>query len=518
MSDKNSIKENSKSVEPNEKKSYEELLLENATLKKKLENENSNKNKIVVVTTNNDFLLTQTKTFKDEIHGDIQVTLLACKFINTKIYGRTKRLEQLGVCSEVYPCANHNRFCHMLGVYHLAGEMLNNLIKNSTKREINMGIYSVPELKGYQKLDKRLCELIKISALCHDIGHGPHSHLFDLIVPHDPKEPMTEHEHRSCVLMEIIIKENNIPITEDEIKFMKNVINPDPKIHKGFLYEIVANKSNSIDVDKMDYEERDSNRLGLNHKIDSYRIMQHAMVIGNKICYNKKIAMDLFQIFNSRYLLHKKAYTNKTVIGIQQMFIEIMTNIEHKVKFTEAAKDMNKFINLDDTTMHNFMKQIDVKTEKDPKLIQAKEIYERYQKRQLYNFIGEDVLSGGLVQSNKKNDLFVTSKDICAYDNTLDEKDIYIYQASVGYISGKYSNPLENIDLYVPNKTTKKITIEKFNLKTFTSLNTANYQETIIKVYSKNPDPIIIEKIRTAYNSLIKSLNRPSSPFSSNNK
>ena len=43
----------------------------------------------------------------------------AREVINSMIYKRLKGLKQLGNTHEVYPTANHTRFEHCIGVYHL---------------------------------------------------------------------------------------------------------------------------------------------------------------------------------------------------------------------------------------------------------------------------------------------------------------------------------------------------------------------------------------------------------------
>jgi hypothetical protein len=48
---------------------------------------------------------------------------------------------------------------------------------------------------------------------------------------------------------------------------------------KGFLYEIVANKRNGIDVDKWDYFGRDCHNLGINNSFDYRRFLLHAKVL-----------------------------------------------------------------------------------------------------------------------------------------------------------------------------------------------------------------------------------------------
>ena len=64
------------------------------------------------------------------------------------------------------------------------------------------------------------------------------------------------------------------------------------------MYEIVANKKSSIDVDKFDYIHRDSYYLNLmGDGFDTTRLISNSRVMGNEICYNLKIYNELRNVF-----------------------------------------------------------------------------------------------------------------------------------------------------------------------------------------------------------------------------
>ena len=245
-------------------------------------------------------MLKETKEIYDHIHGYIKITRLAQEFIHTMEFQRLRYLHQLGTCHYVFPCATHTRFEHSIGTYYLAGKVLGSLKKNSNRLSIQSYLNEIPELKKHFEtslidLDDYVCELVKLAALCHDLGHGPFSHVFDDVfikAAHESlesinKESLEYHENRSCALIRNIISKNSKLkeyIRQEEIQFICDLINPKDH-HKGFIYQIVSNNLNGIDVDKFDYIQRDTYTLGLKYSIDSDRLISDMKVIDNKICF-----------------------------------------------------------------------------------------------------------------------------------------------------------------------------------------------------------------------------------------
>uniref|UniRef100_A0A667ZFZ6 HD/PDEase domain-containing protein n=1 Tax=Myripristis murdjan TaxID=586833 RepID=A0A667ZFZ6_9TELE len=103
------------------------------------------------------------QVFNDPIHGHMEIHPLLVKFIDTPQFQRLRNIKQLGAAYYVYPGASHNRFEHSIGVAYLAGQFLQAL----RDRQPNLGITD----------EDILC--VQIAGLCHDLGHGPFSHLFD---------------------------------------------------------------------------------------------------------------------------------------------------------------------------------------------------------------------------------------------------------------------------------------------------------------------------------------------------
>lgn len=92
-----------------------------------------------------------------------------------------------------------------------------------------------------------------------------------------------------------MVDKYNIDIENEDKRLIKDLIKGYNKqtcncyIHK-FIFDIVANKRNSIDVDKFDYMTRDSLHLGLKDAYFDYNsLMKQSRVINDEICYPYKV-------------------------------------------------------------------------------------------------------------------------------------------------------------------------------------------------------------------------------------
>ena len=288
------------------------------------------------------------KVIYDVIHGYVKISDLCLKIIDTPEFQRLRNLKQLGLTYLIFPSANHTRFEHSLGVSYLAGEMLKHL-KNKQ-----------PELE----ITEREIELIKIAGLCHDLGHGPFSHFFDnfflkLI------ECDSEHEIRSCMILDLIIKKYNLDITNEEKGMIFNMIIPDDEClleERSFLYKIVNNKKNGIDVDKFDYIKRDSFFLGMSFGFDCSRIIKQARVIDDEICFLDKTFYDIQELFEVRDKLHRRVYKHHTNTCLDYMMLDIFKDLKEKKNFKEIVEDPKLFYKMDDnfvwSTNHKIVENI----------------------------------------------------------------------------------------------------------------------------------------------------------------
>ncbi|XP_022194966.2 deoxynucleoside triphosphate triphosphohydrolase SAMHD1 isoform X2 [Nilaparvata lugens] len=359
------------------------------------------------------------KVFNDCVHGHIRLHPLCAKVIDTPQFQRLRNIKQLGFGYYVYPGAGHNRFEHSLGVCHLAGLMLEAVVAN-TQAAHKWGMSDVTACYSSDvtvTAEDKLC--VQLAGLCHDLGHGPFSHTWEQTVVSCGRK--WQHETASTEMFDHLIEDNNLigefdryGIDDTGRKLIKELIMGEGHIlpdSKRFLYQIVANKENDIDVDKWDYFLRDGLQLNILITFDYRRLLEFCLLIdvpdgeeedeekegGKKktkrvIAFKDKEKYSVLDIFRVRADLHLRAYQHPVVKNIDLMWKDaiILANEVYKIptdngeelNLLDAHTDIKTFAKLTD---HIFY---DIYNSMDPKLAPAQAILKRILKRQLYTYIG----------------------------------------------------------------------------------------------------------------------------------
>lgn len=450
----------------------------------------------------------------DPIHGFIKMSNLACRIVDTPFFQRLRNLHQLGTCHYVFPSSTHTRFEHSIGTYYLTDRILNSIKNNSNKELLNIWLDGVTELKPYysksgttdklDRLDPFVCELIKIAGLTHDLGHGPFSHLFDDVylptVISDKNDPSIYHEYRSIMILKHIIQNDDLLkecITDDCLEFIQKLIDPDDGCD-GFVYQIVSNSFNSIDIDKFDYMARDTHMLGLKFGFDYGRLVDEVKVLDNKLCFPDKMNYEVASIFWTRYRLHKQIYSHRSVVSIQYMISDIMRLIDPIVGVTESIHDLDKFCDLTDDYIILTVKQLKRnmdhhnKDEQD-RITQAYQLLQRIISRRIYH------LATSFISGEK---IYLDVKALIESGYKIDPSKIIIHKTKIGFVSGNKENPLDNLYFYNHRNPDVCLNIKREQLSI---LLPDEYQEHLYMIYVKDKDDKqTIEQIEKVCNDLDK--------------
>ncbi len=115
---------------------------------------------------------------RDPVHGLIvfgggsdpyqnETDLIAWRLLNTREFQRLRRIRQLGFFDLVFPGATHSRFAHSVGVYHVARRLVDVVKRRQLEKDKD------------ESHDQERTRVVLLTALLHDIGHGPFSHVFE---------------------------------------------------------------------------------------------------------------------------------------------------------------------------------------------------------------------------------------------------------------------------------------------------------------------------------------------------
>jgi HD superfamily phosphohydrolase len=270
----------------------------------------------------------------DVIWGEIPVSPLALKFIDIYEFQRMRFMKQLGTCNYVYTCAEASRFSHSLGVYFLACRVVRVLKDKHT-----------------DLVSDRLEQMIPIAALYHDIGHGPLSHVFDIITE-------TKHEHRSKAILKFVIDKYEIDeFSNEEITIMQNMMEP---TENEWYYNIVSN--DTVDVDRMDYLVRDSYSTGVKHllgKNDVLKLIDRSRIVDGKWNFPLGVHHIVDDLLNSRTHMYNRVYRHPVMLGINQLI-----TIATKDVLLESSQTLESFLTLSDSIIQDIYNDPDTPHEK----------------------------------------------------------------------------------------------------------------------------------------------------------
>lgn len=239
-------------------------------------------------------------------------------------FQRLRRIKQMGVAHYVYPGAVHTRFHHSLGAAHLMKVALNEL--------------KIKEVS----ISNEDCVSAQKAILLHDIGHGPFSHSLEYSLIPD----MT-HEEISRKIMFSMNEEFGGNLT-DAISIF------DQKHPHQFLHQLV---SSQLDMDRMDYLNRDSFYTGVSEGVIGYdRILHMLTVKDNALVVEEKGIHSVEKFIIARRLMYWQVYLHKTVLGAEQLIVNILKRAKELARKGSVlfATPAFKFFLYEEVTKYDF--------------------------------------------------------------------------------------------------------------------------------------------------------------------
>jgi HD superfamily phosphohydrolase len=241
------------------------------------------------------------KIINDPVYGFITIDHpLVLEVIRHPFYQRLRRIQQMGFANLVYPGAVHTRLHHSLGAYHLMCTAL------AALKGKGIPITENEELGA------------KIAILLHDVGHGPFSHALENNLIEN-----LDHESVSLQIMQLLNKEMNGELNT-AIAIFTNLY------PKKFLHQLV---SGQLDVDRMDYLNRDSFFTGVSEGVIGYDRIIHMLTIHDgELMVQEKGIYSIEKFLVARRLMYWQVYLHKTVVSAESMLVKIIQRAREKIQ------------------------------------------------------------------------------------------------------------------------------------------------------------------------------------------
>jgi HD superfamily phosphohydrolase len=244
------------------------------------------------------------RVFRDPVHGLIELQggdAALGPVIDTRAVQRLRKIRQDGFAALVYPGAEHSRFGHALGTFHVARK--------------------VTERLG---LPADVARDVRVAALLHDLGHGPFSHAWEAALGGASHEEwgariLAEDDELGAALAAVA------PELGDAVRgIFAGTYRP------GYARKLV---SSQLDVDRMDYLLRDAHYTGVGYSLYDLDWIVHALGIARVrdgddpddlvLDYGRGLNA-LAQFLFGRFYMYAQVYYHKTVRAAEHMFSKIM--------------------------------------------------------------------------------------------------------------------------------------------------------------------------------------------------
>ena len=237
--------------------------------------------------------MNDSKIINDPVFGFIKIPRgLILSIVKHPLMQRLTRIRQLGLANVVYPAAQHTRFQHSIGAFHLMSEAITSLTG-----------------KGIFIFDSE-AEAVGAAILMHDIGHGPFSHVLENTLISG-----ISHEEISLMMMEQINREMNGALNLT-LKIFKD------DYPKRFLHQLI---SSQLDMDRLDYLRRDSFFTGVNEgNIGSARIIKMLNVVDDQLVVESKGIYSIENYLTSRRLMYWQVYLHKTAVACEKVLVNTL--------------------------------------------------------------------------------------------------------------------------------------------------------------------------------------------------
>ncbi|HEU0251891.1 MAG TPA: HD domain-containing protein [Pyrinomonadaceae bacterium] len=245
------------------------------------------------------------RIYRDPVHNIIRLQTdsdegeLMMRLIDAAEFQRLRRIKQLGLGLYTYQGAEHSRFTHSLGAFHLMTRVLDRLGETYT-------------------IDHGDRVAARAAALLHDIGHGSFSHVMEKVL---------NFHHERWTVQVILDQQSEIgellrSHSPDLPQKVASII--EGKFQPSALAQLV---SSQLDVDRMDYLLRDSLMTGAKYGIYDLEWIINALAIDeaeDRVYVQARGVYAVEEYLQARYYMFRQVYFHRTLRSAEAVLRSII--------------------------------------------------------------------------------------------------------------------------------------------------------------------------------------------------
>ena len=245
------------------------------------------------------------RIYRDPVHNIIRLRTdtdegeLMMRLIDTPEFQRLRRIKQLGLGLYTYQGAEHSRFTHSLGAFHLMSRVLDRLAEK-------------------HDLDSQDRAAARAAALLHDVGHGSFSHVMEKVLGF---------HHEQCTVDVVLSEETEIgQLLSGYSSSLPHKVAAiiEGNFQPAALAQLV---SSQLDVDRMDYLLRDSLMTGAKYGIYDLEWIINALAIdedNDRIYVAARGLYAVEEYLQARYYMFRQVYFHRTLRSAEAVLKSIL--------------------------------------------------------------------------------------------------------------------------------------------------------------------------------------------------
>lgn len=234
------------------------------------------------------------RIYRDSVHNIIRLRIdspegeLISRLVDSAEFQRLRRIRQLGLAHFAYQAAEHSRFTHSLGTFHLTTRIL---AKLKTKYDISADDHVA----------------VRVAALLHDVGHGAFSHVLESILGFHHEDFTIETVLSEETEVGALLKSFSSDIAARVADIIRGNFRP------MALAQLV---SSQLDADRMDYLLRDSLMTGVKYGVYDLEWIIKSIEINEADDQLYVSARGLYAVedyLQARYYMFRQVYFHRTL-------------------------------------------------------------------------------------------------------------------------------------------------------------------------------------------------------------